>query len=136
MPKKELEVDGGVAKSRQNRIAGRILLHARQSADMNQTDFAASIAKRLGIPSFGQPALSGWETSIRQVPAAAIIAAAEIVRAHGFDLTDAINAEIGPATVPQAAKLAVALEAMADALKGEASEQVRAAADSLRRRGK
>jgi|SRR5579859_455859 len=133
MPAKSFDTENHkVAKSRQNRVAGRILLRARQSADMNQTDFAAAIAKRMGIPSFGQPALSGWETSIRSVPAAALIAAAELARSQGFDLSEIIDSELGPATIPQAVKLAAALESIADALKGEAAEQVRAAAESIR----
>lgn len=121
-----------MALSRQNRIAGRILLRARQSSDMNQTEFAAAIAKRLGLGNIGQSALSGWETSIRGVPAAALIAAAELARVRGFNLSDVIDSELGPATIPQAAKLATALEAIADALKGEAAEQVRQAAATLR----
>ena len=123
-----------VAESRQNRIAGRILLRARQSADMNQTDFAQAVAKRIGLGSIGQSALSGWETSVRSVPAAALIAAAELARSHGFDLAEIITSELGPATVPQAAKLAAALESIADALKGEAADNVRQAAQSLRPR--
>ena len=133
MPARSFDTEAhNVARSRQNRVAGRILLRARQATDMTQGEFAAAIAKRLGIPSFGQPALSGWETSIRSVPGAALIAAAELARARGFDLADVINAELGPATIPQAAKLASALESIAGALSGEAADQVRAAADSIR----
>lgn len=120
------------SQSRQNRVAGRILLRARQSADMSQTDFASAVAKRLGLSSIGQSALSGWETSIRGVPGAVLIAAAEVARSRGFNLTDVMESELGPATIPQAAKLATALEAIADALKGEAAEQVRSAAQTLR----
>src|SRR5579872_3352019 len=119
-----------LAESRQNRVAGRILLRARQSADMNQTEFAEVIAKRLGLTNLGQSSLSGWETSIRSVPSSVLIAAAEIARSRGFSLSDIIDSELGPATVPQAAKLAGALEAIANALKGEAADQVRAAANS------
>jgi len=120
------------SQSRQNRVAGRIVLRARQVSEMNQTDFAAQVAKRLGLSTIGQSALSGWETSIRGVPGAVLIAAAEIARSRGFSLSEIIESELGPATVPQAAKLATALEAIADALKGEAAEQVRQAAASIR----
>jgi hypothetical protein len=63
-----------------------------------------------------------------------LIAAAEVARSRGFSLADVITSELGPATVPQAAKLATALEAIADALKGEAADSVRSAAQSLRHR--
>jgi transcriptional regulator with XRE-family HTH domain len=124
--------DSKVAESRQNRIAGRILLRARRSTDMTQTEFATAIARRLGLGTIGQSALSGWETSIRGVPAAALIAAAELARARGFDLSEIINSELGPGTIPQAARLATALESIADALSGEAAEQIREAAKGIR----
>lgn len=133
MPAKPSDTENHrVARSRQNRVAGRILLRARQVSDMSQTEFAAALAKRLGLPSFGQPTLSGWETSIRAIPAAVLIAASEISRTNGFSLSETIDGELGPSTAPQAAKLAAALEAMADALKGEAADNVRAAAEALR----
>ena len=133
MPNKPYDsTEHNVTESRQNRIAGRILTRARKAADMSQTEFAAAVARRLGLPSLAQGSLSGWEIHARTVPAAALIAAAEVARAQGFDLAQAITDELGPNTVPQAAKLATALETIADALKGEASDSVRAAAEALR----
>ena len=133
MPSKPYDsTEHNVTESRQNRIAGRILTRARKAADMNQTEFAAAVARRLGLPSLAQGSLSGWEIHARTVPAAALIAGAEVARTHGFDLGDAINAEMGPAAIPQAAKLATALEQIAEALEGSAADDIRQAAATLR----
>ena len=132
MKKNNSDDDTRVANARQNRIAGKILRRSREVSDMNQTDFAAAIAKRLGLGSIGQSALSGWETSMRGVPGAAIIAGAEIARSRGFDLVDAINDELGPLKGPKFSAIASALDSFADSLKGDAAEQVRDAAKILR----
>ena len=133
MPSKPYDsTEHNVTESRQNRIAGRILTRARKASDMSQTEFAAAIAKRLGLPSLAQGSLSGWEIHSRTVPAAALIAAAEVARSHGFDLGEAVNGEMGPGTVPQAAKLATALEQIAEALEGSAADDLRQAAATLR----
>jgi len=133
MPSKPYDSsEHNVAESRQNRAAGRILVRARKAADMSQTEFAAAIAKRLGLPSLAQGSYSGWEIHSRTVPAAALIAAGEIARASGFRICDAIEAETGPVVVSQSTKLAAALEAMAEALEGDAAESIRDAAESIR----
>ena len=133
MPSKPYDsTEHNVADSKQNRAAGRILVRARKAADMSQTDFAGAIAKRLGLPSLAQGSYSGWEIHARSVPAAALIAAAEVARGSGFVLCDAIDAETGPVNVPQSTRLAAALEAMADALEGDAADQIREAAESIR----
>lgn len=133
MPSKPYDsTEHNVAESRQNRAAGRILVRARKAADMSQTEFAAAIAKRIGLPSLAQGSYSGWEIHSRTVPAAALIAAAEVARPSGFQLGDAIEAETGPVQVSQSTKLAVALEAMAEALEGDAAEQIREVAESIR----
>ena len=120
-----------VAESRQNRIAGKLLARARQASGMSQTEFASAVAKRLGLPSLAQGSLSGWEIHSRTVPAAAIIAAAEVARTHGFNLGQKIDNELGPHKVPQRTILAAALRQMASAMKGDAADSLRAAADSL-----
>ena len=134
MPSKPYDsTEHNVTESRQNRIAARIMARARKAADMSQTEFAAAVAKRLGLPSLAQGSLSGWEIHARTVPAAALIAAAEVARASGFDLGDALNAELGPATIPQAGRLAIALEQIAEALEGSAAaDDLRQAAETLR----
>lgn len=122
-----------LAETHQNRVAGRLLQLARKAAGLNQTEFGMALAGRLGA-SFGQSAISGWEISIRAVPAAALIAAAELANDGGVQLAEAIKAELSPAVeAPQAKRLAEALEAIADALGGGvAADQVRSAAASLR----
>lgn len=133
MPSKPYDTtEHNVAASRQNKAAGRILVRARGATEMSQTDFATAIAKRLGLPSLAQGSYSGWEVHSRTVPAAVLIAAAELARPQGFVLCDAIEAETGPVNVPQSTKLAAALEAMADALEGDAAEQIREVAESMR----
>jgi len=99
---------------------------------MSQTEFASAIAKRLGLPSLAQGSYSGWEIHARTVPAAALLAAAELARTRGFNVGEAIEAETGPVNVPQSAKFAAALEAMADALEGDAADQIREVAESIR----
>lgn len=135
MPTNESKEAHNVAQTRHSKVAGRLLQRARQASGMSQTEFATAIARRLGIPSLGQPALSGWEVSTRAMPAAALIAAAELARAHGFSLGQEIDNELGPHRVPQQAILANALRQMADAMKGEAADNLRAAADALKPKG-
>lgn len=56
----------------------------RRVSGMNQTEFAADVARRMGVDTFSQSALSGWETGQRAMPAAVLMAVAEIARECGL----------------------------------------------------
>ena len=85
MPKRP-EDTPPIADSPQNLIAGRALRRARDLIEVNQEDFGKAIGQRLRVAAYGQSAVSDWETGNRQVPAAALIAAAEVARVDPCEL--------------------------------------------------
>ena len=76
--------DAQVARSIQNRAAGRLLTTTRRVSGMNQAEFAADVARRMGVDAFSPSVLSGWETGQRAMPAAVLMAVAEIARECGL----------------------------------------------------
>ena len=69
-----------IADTPLNRAAGKALRRARDLVQMNQEEFGKALGRRLGVAPYGQSAVSDWETGNRQVPAAALVAAAQVAR--------------------------------------------------------
>ena len=76
-----------------NKVAGRVLASARAASGLTQTRFLEALSERLGVRPYAQNALSSWEGGDRTVPAAVLIAAAELARPGGFVLTNSIGNE-------------------------------------------
>lgn len=85
MPVK-IDSDIRLAASPQNRTAGQLFKRARVAAEVSQGDFGKQVARRLGMSEISQSAVSDWERGKRQVPAAAIIAAAEVAHMDPAEL--------------------------------------------------
>lgn len=92
MPERPVDSQS-LARTRQNQIAARVLLRARQATGLSQGRFLAAIGERLATRPYAQNALSAWEAGERSVPAAVLLAAVEIARRHGLDLADVITDE-------------------------------------------
>jgi len=80
-----------LSKTRGNQIAAGVLSRARRSTGLSQERFLAAIGEWLGTRPYAQNALSAWEAGERSVPAAVMIAAAEVAKAGGFELSDALD---------------------------------------------
>jgi transcriptional regulator with XRE-family HTH domain len=81
-----IDPEARIAASPQNKTAGTLIKRARTTADMPQGEFAEKVARRLGLVGISQSALSDWERGTRQVPGAAIIAAAEVAHMRPHEL--------------------------------------------------
>lgn len=70
---------GRMAATNYNAAAGRAIRRARVELDVAQGEFATLIGEVMKT-QVRQSTLSGWEKGVRQVPAAALIAASELAR--------------------------------------------------------
>jgi len=71
---------GRVAATDYNGMASRGIRRARDEMRLSQGDFARKLSDQMGLGSkarFKQSTISGWELGRRQVPAGALIAAAD-----------------------------------------------------------
>jgi len=69
-----------LAKTQQNQQAARVLVAARKAAGHTQQQFLAAISELLATRPYAQNALSAWESGERAIPAAVLIAAAQVSR--------------------------------------------------------
>ena len=119
MPVK-IDSDVRIAASRQNKTAGILVRRARTAADMPQGDFSKAVARRLGLAALSQSAMSDWERGVRQVPAAAILAAAEVARMDPAELFAAESKRVS-----ETERLLRDIERVAGALTPRQAEKVR-----------
>lgn len=106
----KIDSEARLTASAQNLTAGRLIRRARDLAEMPQGAFGTVLGRRLGLRGLSQSAISDWELAKRQVPAAAVIAAAQVVKVDPAELFAAEN---------QRAKIAVRLGRDLERLLGE-----------------
>jgi transcriptional regulator with XRE-family HTH domain len=121
MPVK-IDSDARLAASTQNLSAGRLVRRAREEAEQSQGDFGRALARRLGLIALSQSAVSDWELGKRQVPAAVLIAAAEVARMRPAELF-ALDAK----KESRAERLAREIEGLLGDLTPEQRQRLRAA---------
>jgi transcriptional regulator with XRE-family HTH domain len=107
-----------MADTPQNAAAGRFLVRARKHLELTQGEFAAALSASLGV-NCSPSTVSGWETSTRSVPGAAIEAALALMgRSFDEELAEAVPAsevdELRVEVRKMGAGIVRALEAMAE----------------------
>lgn len=87
-----------IAATPQNQLAGSLLKQGRSDAgggrSIKQEEYARRLAVSLGLGGLSRQTLSAWERGATVVPAAALLASAEVVGVDVGQLVDAARVTV------------------------------------------